>query len=239
MKLIEKTKDQLVFAAEMDESIANAIRRYVGQIPVVAVDELEISRNDSPLYDETIAHRVGLIPLSMKDVKAAEKGRLKMNVKREGTVYSGDLKGHPEPVYKNIPITTLDKGQELQFTASVGLGKGAEHAKFSPGLMFYRNSAEITMDKEFLEEVRKVLPDAEIKEKGNKMTILDNKKKEVADMCEGIANKKKKKADVVSGKELIISLESFGQMDAKDIFNESVDTLKKDLASVAKAIEKA
>ena len=173
MKLIEKTKDQLVFAAEMDESVANAIRRYVSQIPVIAVDELEISRNDSPLYDETIAHRVGLIPLKIG--KAAEKGKLKLDVKREGTVYSGDMKGHPEPVYKNIPITTLSKGQELQFTASVRAGKGAEHAKFSPGLMFYRNSAEITIDKEFLEEVRKGLPDTEIKERGNKITILDAK----------------------------------------------------------------
>ena len=237
MKLIEKTKDQLVFAAEMNESVANAIRRYVSQILVIAVDELEISRNDSPLYDETIAHRVGLIPLKIG--KAAEKGKLKLDVKREGTVYSGDMKGHPEPVYKNIPITTLSKGQELQFTASVRAGKGAEHAKFSPGLMFYRDSAEITMDKEFLEEVRKILPDTEIKERGNKITILDNKKKEVTDVCEGIANKKKKKADVVSGKELIIILESFGQMDAKNIFNESVDALRKDLASVEKAINKA
>ena len=236
MKLIEKTKDQLVFDAEMDESVANAIRRYVSQIPVIAVDELEISRNDSPLYDETIAHRVGLIPLKVG--KAAEKGKLKLDVKREGTVYSGDMKGHPEPVYKNIPITTLSKGQELQFTASVGPGKGAEHAKFSPGLMFYRNSTEITIDKEFLEEVRKVLPDAEIKEKGNKITIFDNKKKEITDVCEGIVNKKKKKADVVSGKELIIILESFGQMDARDIFIESVDYLRKDLVSVSKAVDK-
>ncbi|MEK6897397.1 MAG: DNA-directed RNA polymerase subunit D [Nanoarchaeota archaeon] len=237
MKLIEKTKDQLVFAAEMYESVANAIRRYIGQIPVIAVDELEISRNDSPLYDETIAHRVGLIPL--KAGKTAEKGKLKLDIKREGTVYSGDIKGNPEPVYKNIPITTLDKGQELQFIASVRFGRGAEHAKFSPGLMFYRNSAEITMDKEFLEEVRKVLPDTEIKEKGSKITILDNKKKEVTDVCEGIANKKKKKAEVSYGKELIISLESFGQMDAKDIFSESIDSLRKDLTSVAKAVEKA
>ena len=236
MKLIEKTKDQLVFAAEMNESVANAIRRYVSQILVIAVDELEISRNDSPLYDETIAHRVGLIPLKIG--KAAEKGKLKLDVKREGTVYSGDMKGHPEPVYKNIPITTLSKGQELQFTASVRAGKGAEHAKFSPGLMFYRDSAEITMDKEFLEEVRKILPDTEIKERGNKITILDNKKKEVTDVCEGIANKKKKKADVVSGKELIIILESFGQMDTKDMFNESIDALRKDLASVEKSVEK-
>lgn len=237
MKLIEKSKDQLVFAAEMDESIANVIRRYISQIPVIAVDELEISRNDSPLYDETIAHRVGLIPL--KAGKTAEKGKLKLDVKREGTVYSGDIKGNPEPIYKNIPITTLDKGQELQFIASVRFGRGVEHAKFSPGLMFYRNSAEITMDKEFLEEVRKVLPDTEIKERGSKITIADKGKKEVTDMCEGIANKKKKKAEISYGKELIIILESFGQMDAKDIFNESIDALRKDLTSVAKALEKA
>ncbi|MEK6840801.1 MAG: hypothetical protein AABX79_02505, partial [Nanoarchaeota archaeon] len=146
---------------------------------------------------------------------------------------------HPEPVYKNIPITTLDKGQELQFTASVRLGKGAEHAKFSPGIILYRKASEITMDKEFLEEVRKALPDSEIKEKGNKITISDNKKNEVADVCEGIANKKKKKADVVSGKELIINLESFGQMDAREIFIKSIDVLRKDLSSAEKAIEKA
>lgn len=237
MKLIEKNKDQLVFAAEIDESIANAIRRYIGQVPVIAVDELEISRNDSPLYDETVAHRVGLVPLKME--KSAEKGKLKLSVKREGTVYSGDIKGHPEVVYKTIPITTLDKGQELEFTATVKFGKGAEHAKFSPGLMFYRNSSEISMDKEFLEEIKKILPDAEIKEKGNKIVILDNKKKEIADVCEGVANKKKKKAEVVQGKEMIILLESFGQMETREIFNEAVETLRKDLNSVEKAIEKA
>ncbi len=237
MKLIEKTKDQLVFAAEMDESIANAIRRYVGQIPIIAADELEISRNDSPLYDETIAHRVGLIPLKMD--KSAEKGKLKLNVKKEGTVYSGDIRGHPEVVHKNIPITTLDKAQELEFTATVKLGKGVEHAKFSPGLMFYRDSVEISMDREFLDEVKKIFPDAEIKEKAGKIVILDDKKREMTDVCEGICNKKKKKAEITKKNELIITIESFGQLDAKDMFKESIDVLKKDLASVAKAIDKA
>ncbi len=236
MKLIEKTKDQIIFTAEMDESIANAIRRYVKQVPVIAIDELEISKNDSPLYDETVAHRVGLIPLKMD--KSAEKGKLKLSVKREGTVYSGDIKGHPEIVYKEIPITTLDKGQELEFTATVKLGKGAEHSKFSPGLMFYRNETEITMDKDFLEEIKKFAPESEIKEKGSKITVIDNKKKEVTDVIEGIAIKKKKRAEVTTGKELIITVESFGQIEPKDIFNESVDMLRKDLASVEKIVGK-
>ncbi len=237
MRLIKKTKEQIVFSAEIGEGIANSIRRYTGQIPVLAVDELEISRNDSPLYDETIAHRVGLVPLKMD--KSAAGNKIKLSVQRDGTVYSGDMKGRVEVVYKNIPITTLDKGQELEFTASLKLGKGSEHAKFSPGVMFYRDSAEITMDKEFLEEVRKTVPEAEIKEKGNKIIILDNKQREIADVCEGIANKKKKTVEVSPGKELIINIESFGQLDAKNIFEEALDALKKDLAAVEKAIDKA
>jgi len=237
MRLIEKTKDQLVFAAEIDESIANAIRRYVGQIPIIAVDELEISKNDSPLYDETIAHRVGLIPLKMD--KSAEKGKLKLNIKRDGFVYSSDIKGHPEVVYKTIPITMLDKGQELEFTATVKLGKGVEHAKFSPGIMFYRDSVEITMDREFLDEVKKIFPDSEIKEKAGKIVVMDNKKREMIDVCEGICIKKKKKAEITKKNELVITIESFGQLDAKDMFKEAIDVLKKDLASVEKAIDKA
>ncbi len=236
MKLIEKNKDQVVFSAEMDESIANAIRRYVNHVPVLAVDELEISKNDSPLYDETVAHRVGLVPIKMD--KASEKSKVKLDVKREGTVYSGDMRG-VEVVYKTIPITTLDKGQELEFTGTLKLGIGSEHAKFSPGLMFYRNSAEITMDKEFLDEIKRIAPNAEIKDRGGKIVIIDDKKADVTDVCEGLAHKRKKKAEVISQKDLIITVESFGQIDAKEIFKESIDALRKDLNSVAKAIDKA
>src|SRR3989304_2406390 len=135
MKLIEKNKDQIVFAAEIDESLANAIRRYVNHVPVLAVDELEISRNDSPLYDETVAHRVGLIPIKMG--KAFEKKKKTLN------------------------------------------------------------------------EIRRAVPNAEIKEKGGKITIEDKGKTDVVDVCEGIAHKENKKAEVVLGKDLIITVQSF------------------------------
>ena len=42
MKKIEKTGNQIVFEVEINETLANAIRRYVNQIPVMAVDEVEI-----------------------------------------------------------------------------------------------------------------------------------------------------------------------------------------------------
>ena len=72
-----------------------------------------------------------------------------------------------------------------------------------------------------------------------KIIILDDKKRDILDVCEGICHKKKKKAEVTSKNELIISIESFGQLDVKDMFKESIEVLKKDLASVTKAIDKA
>jgi len=238
MKKIEKTGNQLVFTAEINETLANSIRRYLNQIPVLAVDEVEISKNDSALYDETIAHRIGLIPLKMESSAKKKQGKLKLDVKKEGTVYSGDLKGSPFVVYKNIPITTLNNNKELQLVATVKAGKGSEHSKFSPGLMFYRNVIKIVLDKEFYGEIKKVFPNVEIQEKGNKITIIDNKKKEIADFCEGIANKNRKKAEINTKNELIITIESFGQMSVESIFKKSIETLKKDLASMAKEIGK-
>lgn len=240
MKKIEKTENQIVFTADISETLANSIRRYLNQVLVMAVDEVELSKNDSALYDEAVAHRISLVPLKTdKSVNEKSTGKLKLEVKKEGSAYSKDLKGSPEVVYENIPITTLSEGQELQLVAFVKAGKGSEHSKFSPGLMFYRNVSEITLDKEFYDDVKKVFPENEIKEKGNKIVVIDNKKKEILDFCEGTANKRRKKAEVETKEELVVTLESFGQMSPEDMFKKSIEVLKKDLTSVQKGIDKA
>jgi len=235
MKIIEKKENQMIFTMEIDESLANAIRRYVNQIPVLAIDEVKISRNDSALYDEIIAHRLGLIPLKLnKDKKNL---KINLNIKREGTIYSKDFKG-AEAVYDKTPITFLNKGQELEIKATTKIGKGSEHSKFSPGLMFYRNIAEITLDKELKEEIKNNFPENKISEKGNKIIILDDKKQEILGVCEGICRKKGKKIEISFENELIINLESFGQLNVNEIFKKSIDELRKDLQKVAKKVRK-
>ena len=239
MELVENKNNILAFKAEIDESLANAIRRYLGQVPTLAVDEVEINKNDSPLYDETIAHRIGLIPLKMeKGVSDKSDIKLTLSSAKEGLVYSGEFKGNAEVVYDKIPITSLNKGQELELFATTRLGKGAEHAKFSPGLMFYRNIFEIKVDKHLVDKIKKVFPDLEIKEKGDKAVIIDEKRREITDACEGIAERAGKKAEVNSTNELLITIESFGQIEPKDIFKKAIDALKKDLADIAKKISK-
>jgi DNA-directed RNA polymerase subunit D len=237
MKLIEKKDNQITFEAEIIDSLANAIRRSMNQIPLIAVDEIEIFKNDSPLYDETVSHRIGLIPLKMsKSLK--KKPVLKLSSKKEGFVYSSELGGEIEPVYDKIPITYLNKGQELEFNATTVSGTGNEHAKFSPGLMFYREISQISLDKEFSEEVKKACPNNDISEKGAKLIVLDNQKNQVEDICENIAEKNGKKAEVIRKEGLILTLESFGQLAPEDIFNKAVEELKKNLNDVSKQLGK-
>lgn len=233
MKTIKKKADKLVFSAEMENSIANAIRRYVNQIQIVAVDEVEISKNDSALYDETLAHRIGLIPLKAKK----QTGKMKLESKKEGIVYSGELKGDADVVYDKIPITILDKGQELEIKATLRVGRGSEHAKFSPGLMFFRNVLELKIDKKFKEKIKKICPNANIKESGNQIIVLDDGEEEISDVCSGIAEKSGEKPEVKENSELIIKLESFGQISPEAIFEKSIDELRKDLEDVSKKLK--
>ena len=233
MKTIIKKSDKLIFSADIDNSIANAIRRYVSQIPIVAVDEVEISKNDSALYDETIAHRIGLIPLKAKK----QTGKMKLESKKEGIIYSDELKGEAEVVYGKIPITLLDKGQKFEISATLKSGRGSEHAKFSPGLMFFRNVTEIKIDKKFKDKIKNICPNANIKESGNQMVILDDGEEEISDVCAGIAEKSGEKPEIKEKSELIIKLESFGQISPEAIFEKSIDELRKDLEDVSKKLK--
>src|SRR3990167_5021270 len=233
MKTIIKKSDKLIFSADIDNSIANAIRRYISQIPIVAVDEVEISKNDSALYDETLAHRIGLIPLKAKK----QTGKMKLESKKEGIVYSGELKGDAEVVYDKIPITLLDKDQELEIKATLKSGKGFEHAKFSPGIMFFRKSCEIKMDKKFKDKIKEICPNANIKESGNQIIIFDDKEEEISDVCGGIAEKAGEKPEIKENSEMIIKLESFGQISPEAIFEKSIETLRKDLNDVSKKLK--
>jgi DNA-directed RNA polymerase subunit D len=235
MENIIKSDLKYIFKAEIDDSLVNSIRRYVGQIQIAAIDDVEISKNDSPLYDETVAHRMGLIPLKQNGKK---EGKLKLNSQTKGFVYSGSLKGDFDVVYPKMPITLLSEEQEIEIVANVKMGKGQEHAKFSPGIMNYREVSEIYMDKDVADKLKNSIPHAEFKSKGDKILIIDDKEKEVADIIEGFSEKYNKKIEVKPTGEMIISLESFGQIDAKSIFSKAIEALKKDLGELGKKFSK-
>jgi len=146
-------------------AFANSLRRAaIYEVPVMAIDEVEFTSNDSAMYDEMIAHRLAMIPIKtpLKGYKTPEKcgckeGRcpqcsVEFTIKAEGptTVKSGDLKSSDEevvPVSPDIPIVKLEKGQKIEFTAIARLGYGKDHAKWQPGIVVYKYMPVIEIDK--------------------------------------------------------------------------------------------
>jgi len=214
----DKNEQKLIFTADIPISIANAIRRSVLEIPVMAVDEVEIFKNDSALYDEIIAHRIGLIPI--KTEKGIKETKFRLKAKGPKVVYSSEM----EPstgVDMKLPITILDNEQELEIVADARLGKGVEHIKYSPGLMYYRHN----LDKDVLEYVN-------VDENGKVHFNEDEFKGKLKD------DQIKKIKKVSEAKELVFNVESWGQLDPKDIFLKAIDALDENLEELNKAVSK-
>ena len=74
IKIKELTKDTIEFyLINVDLSFANSLRRIIiEEVPTMAIDIVNIKSNTSPLFDEFIAHRLGLIPLVSTEVNSYE-----------------------------------------------------------------------------------------------------------------------------------------------------------------------
>ena len=101
---------EATFIFEGDTSMANALRRAIlGEIPCAAIDEIDVYENSSSLFDEFIAHRLGMIPL-VSDPEMEGEVILRLEAEGPKMVYSGDLKSTDpqiKPLYDNIPIIKL------------------------------------------------------------------------------------------------------------------------------------
>ncbi len=252
---ISKDENRITFIVkDINYGLANSLRRSVQEIPVLAVDTVEFYKNDSALSDEILAHRIGLVPLRAdkgmnlrEDCSCKGKGCLKctialrLKVKGPCTVYSKDLKMKgAEIVYKDMPLVILSKDQELELAAEAILGKGKEHAKFSPGLVYY-NSYPIIEIKgcNSCNNCSKTCPKKAIKEEKGKITIDPLK----CDMCQAcIEQCKDKGKDAIkitpSETDFIFTIESWGQLSCNELFTGLVDSLNENLTILSKQAKK-
>ena len=213
----DKKQGKISFVTDMSISLVNAIRRSLLEIPIMAIDEVEILQNDSALFDEVLAHRLGLVPI--KTEKTSKEIKFKIKEVGPKIVYSTDLKPSVETDYK-LPITLLDNEQEIQLVAIARIGKGVEHIKYSPGLMYYRHN----VDKDIVNFVN-------IDEDGK----VSYDERELKEKCNQEQAEKIKKLKEVN--ELFVGLESWGQLDVKKMFTEAIDILDKNLAELNKEIK--
>ena len=65
IKVMNKTEDSITFVLKGVSNVAvNTLRRMIlEEVPVMAIEEVTFQKNSSALYDEIVAHRLGLIPL--------------------------------------------------------------------------------------------------------------------------------------------------------------------------------
>ncbi len=262
IEIIEKEKDNKMSFMLKDASISyiNAIRRIVREeVPAMAIEDVEFRKNTSALYDEIIAHRLGLIPLTtdLKSYNLPEecscKGegcakcqlKLTLNIKEPGYVYASDLKSKDpavKPVYPKMIISKLIKGQTLELEATAVLGKGKEHVKWSPALAYYRNVPIVSIKKKCSNcgECVKQCPEKIFKlEKGNLVLNGDNMLK--CTLCMACIDNCPEDIIEVSHKsdEFIFNIESWGQLSCKQILKEATHIFENKIDDFIEKLDKA
>jgi len=163
MKVLEAKDDSMrLLLEETEPAYANALRRVlIADVPKMAIEDVEFHlgpiRGDdgkeyesvSPLFDEMIAHRLGLVPIptdlglyNRREDCPSCHGEgcpsctiiYSMNKRGPGLVTSADLEPIGDtklrPKDPNIPIVKLGDGQAMLIYATAVLGTGKDHAKW-------------------------------------------------------------------------------------------------------------
>lgn len=148
----ESTPEYIKFTlSNTTVSYANALRRVlISEVPTVAIDLVEIERNNTVLPDEVLAHRLGLIPIySRRDLRYKDECNcsgfcpecsvvFEMDIihtdEAPRTVSTRDMTCRSEDFsIKGGPvIVKLAKDQGLKIRCIGRKGIGRTHSKWSP-----------------------------------------------------------------------------------------------------------
>ncbi len=239
--------------AGVDQTYINTLRRSMSaEVPVMAIEDLEIRKNHSILYDEILAHRLGLIPFKT-DLSSYEifnqgdqvnaKNSLKMVLKAKGPgyIYASQIKTKDPkvvPVYPKMPIVKLLEGQEIELEAVAILGKGKTHSKWSPGLFHYHQATKINIKKQpSAEEQEKIMnsfPQGLFEIKAGKLAVKSQK---IEMECEDF-EQAHPDIDVETTDEYIFGIESWGQLTPKELVKTAIDEFDKQLSEFQEELKK-
>ncbi len=233
MEKVFKDSAKEVLVTKIDVTLANAIRRTINEISTLAIKEVDIYRNDSSFSDEIVAHRIGLVPLQNEKIKEGDVIELKLKVEShdDGVDVLSESLGEGVCI-KNLPIIRLNKGQGIEVVARASLGKGSDHARHIPGLVYYYHLNKIILKPEAkkhqepAERYPKVFTfDGELKVKNAWACNFDSEDLNVPGV------------EITPTDDLVIVAESWGLMDCGEILTESAKVLNKNLEEVKKALK--
>jgi len=234
-------------------AFVNAIRRtIIGRVPTMAIDVVEFQKNSSAMYDEVIAHRLGLLPLTtdLKSYKLRKECscegagcarctvKFTLKAKTEGYVYAEELKSSDpaiKPVYPKMPIVKLLKGQELEFEATAVLGFGSEHVKWAAAHAWHTHDATVKLNQkhaDLAKELEKFPPQALKNGKLDADLIAEHN---LFDVVDGINNDICKVEYVPDT--FLLHVENFGQLKTKEILLTAFERLRLDVATLEESMK--
>jgi len=240
---------------------ANTIRRLmVEEVPTMTIEDVEIRENSSALYDEILAHRLGLVVLQTdlksynlpKECSCGGAGcakctlKLTLSAKAEKdpvNVYASSIKSKDPkvvPVYDKTLIVTLYPGQKIKLEATAVLGQGKDHAKFSAGLFFYKYMPEIEILKscDNCGMCIKECPKAVFKSEKGKV-VVDQDKLYDCHLCGACVDICPKKAVKVKGSEndFVFTVETWGALSCKKIVEKATEIFEDKLKEFDKLLK--
>jgi len=262
IRVLENNKDNGTLSfilKDSDHVFANTLRRLmIDEVPSMAVEEVEFQKNNSILYDEMIAHRLGLVPLKTDlksynlpnkckcEGKGCNRCQLKLVLratKGSGVVYASELKSKDpavKPVFGEMPIVKLLKGQTLELEATAVLGTGKQHMKWSPCHAWYKYKpiVEITGDVKNPEAIIEVDHNNIFEIKDRKLTVNKDRVLE-CDLSLDFSEIDKNVKVTASETDFVFYIESFGQLSCKEIVNKAIDILDEQLDEFVEELKKA
>jgi DNA-directed RNA polymerase subunit D len=144
LSILESDDKGLRFRLEgTNFSFANALRRsMINSVGTLAIDTVTFYENSSAMFDEYIAHRVGLIPIhTPKDYDEKDEVVFSLSAEGPSIVLSKELvstsKG-TSVANGNIPIIKLAAGQTIKIDAKAVFNNAMKSSKFQPGLVTYK-----------------------------------------------------------------------------------------------------
>lgn len=238
-------------------AFANALRRaMLADIPKMAIDYVDIYDNTSVMFDEMLAHRLGLIPLKTNlnmyklkeecDCKGAGCSlcQVTFTLSAEGPcmVHSRDLKSSdPEtvPADDSIPIIELKEGQKLVLTAVARLGLGKEHAKYQPVCPSgykYVPIIEISEKCDSCKQCVEACPRGVLAVDNNKVVVVSPYECSMCELCMGACdiNAIKVSADNTA---FIFSVETDGSFSAGEVVTRAADAIRAKAVALGEVME--
>jgi DNA-directed RNA polymerase subunit D len=253
IQVLEKNDVSLRLLIEgSSPAFMNTLRRIIiSEVPTMAIDDVVIIENSSPLQDESLAHRIGLVPLKTDldtynlPENCSCKSEFGCNLCRVSlvldagaedhsmTVTSGDLKSENPaivPVSDKVPISKLAPEQKIKLEAYARLGKGRDHARWQPvSMCAYKYMPSITVNAKLCDQCSdcvKACPKNVLVKAGNKIEIQKIIECTLCQDCVDACQKNPKAIEVSwDENSFILSIESTGALRPERILQEALNVL--------------